>query len=98
MSFMSADDDEDVTLKKQVANTNFGLLERHINKNHKSYIFDNYGEAKFYQARYGGTINYIKQYEEQTIHGDSALDNGIDGAGPNVPARSSLPRVKYCSS
>ena len=43
MSFVSADDDEDVTLKKQVANTNFGLLERHINKNHKSYVFDNYG-------------------------------------------------------
>jgi hypothetical protein len=36
MSFVSADDDEDITLKKQVANTNFGLLERHINKNHKS--------------------------------------------------------------
>jgi hypothetical protein len=72
MSFVSLDDEEDKMLKKQVANTNFGLLE-HVNRNHTSYIFCDCGEAKFYQARYGGTINYVKQYEERRGGGRPGL-------------------------
>ena len=53
----------------------------HINKNHKSYIFETYAEAKFYQARYGGTINYTPQHEERRREETSEanpLDNGLD--------------------
>ena len=55
-AFVSLQSEEDKHVKKQIANCIIGLLEKHINKNHKSYIFETYQEAKFYQARYGGTI------------------------------------------
>lgn len=71
-------------LKKQIANCNFGLLEKHVNKSHKSYIFESYAEAKFYQARYGGTINYIRQYEERTTCTASGLDEGIGDVEPTL--------------
>ena len=78
-SLVSFDGEEDKHIKKQIAVCNFGLLEKHINRNLKSYVFETYQEAKFYQARYGGTINYIKQYEEKRswVIPDHDLDYGL---------------------
>jgi hypothetical protein len=63
---ISNDPDEDKILKKQIANTNFGMLEKSFNKTSKSCIFDAYGVAKYYQGQYGGTINTIIEYTETT--------------------------------
>ena len=63
---ISTDPDEDKILKKQIANTNFGMLEKSFNKTSKSCIFDAYGVAKYYQSIYGGTINTIIEYQEIT--------------------------------
>ena len=46
--------DEDNTIKKTVANTNFGMLEKGINKSQRSFIFTTYEECKYCQAQYGG--------------------------------------------
>ena len=57
--------EEDNMIKKTVANTNFGMLEKGINKSQRSFIFTTYEECKYYQAQYGGEISVIKQHEEK---------------------------------
>jgi len=55
------------------------MLEKRINKNQKSKIFDTYEDAKFYQCTYGGDINFIKQYESATWTAPTnPLDKGLD--------------------
>ena len=51
---VSDDKGVDSTVKKTIANTNFGMLEKGINKQQRSFIFSTYEECKFYQAEYGG--------------------------------------------
>ena len=51
------DDTElDKHIKKTIANVNCGLLEKAVNKRRSSKIFENAGEALYYQDTYGGTI------------------------------------------
>ena len=74
---VSDDKEVDSTVKKTVANTNFGMLEKGINKKQRSFIFSTYEECKYYQAQYGGEISVIRQYEEKTTSYNSPLDAGI---------------------
>ena len=58
------DPEEDVVMKQASANCNYGMLEKQINRTQKSKTFDAYEDAKFFQIKYGGSITFIKQYEE----------------------------------
>ena len=46
--------EEDNMTKKTVANTNFGMLEKGIDKIQRSFIVTTYEECKYYQAQFGG--------------------------------------------
>ena len=75
---ISDNKEEDAALKKIIANTNFGMLEKQFNKNVKSTLFDTYEDAKWFQIKYGGTITLIRQYEvKQSWKYVSPLDKGI---------------------
>ena len=63
---ISDDPEEGQVLKKTIANCNYGMLEKQFNRTQKSKIFDTYEDAKFFQLKYGGTITFIKQYEERS--------------------------------
>ena len=41
-AFVSLQSEEDKGMKKQIANCIIGLLDKHLNKKHKSYIFETY--------------------------------------------------------
>ena len=98
------DPEEDQTLKKTIANCNYGMLEKQINRTQKSKLFDTYEDAKFFQSMYGGEITFIKQYElrEGGRGGDpKSLDKGVgaeEGEVDEVPTgRSEERRVgKEC--
>ncbi|MFM7981981.1 MAG: hypothetical protein ACKPKO_21950, partial [Candidatus Fonsibacter sp.] len=45
---ISDDPDEDAVLQKTIANCNYGMLEKQINRTQKSKIFDTYEDAKFF--------------------------------------------------
>ena len=78
---ISDDTEEDSVLKKTIANCNYGMLEKQINRTQKSKIFDTYEDAKFFQLKYGGDITFIKQYEERSEwRAESPLDEGVEGA------------------
>ena len=81
---ITEDSDKDKHYKKQIANTIYGLLEMHINKNSKSFIFDTYNDCKYYQAKYGGIIHQIQQYEERRYEYVSPLDEGITPLAPTM--------------
>jgi hypothetical protein len=81
---ISDDPDEDKILKKQIANTNFGMLEKSFNKASKSCIFSSCGVAKYYQAQYGGNINSIVEYEHTTSEYLNPLDKGVEGVIPEI--------------
>ena len=81
---LSPDIAEDMLLKKQIANTGYGMLEKGINKHQKSYLFDTYADAKHYQIKYGGTINFINQYEEKESYYINPLDIGIEDIEPTL--------------
>ncbi|MFM7984865.1 MAG: hypothetical protein ACKPKO_36650, partial [Candidatus Fonsibacter sp.] len=85
---ISDDPEEDAVLKKTIANCNYGVLEKQINRTQKSNIFDTYEDAKFFQLKYGGDINFIKQYEERSEwKTESPLDQGIMGGARDVHER-----------
>ncbi|MFM7987280.1 MAG: hypothetical protein ACKPKO_49000, partial [Candidatus Fonsibacter sp.] len=50
---ISDDPEGDAVLKKTIANCNYGMLEKQINRTQKSNIFDTYEDAKFFQLKYG---------------------------------------------
>ena len=78
--------EEDVILKKTILNTNFGMLEKQVNRNQRSKLFDSYEEALFFQKKYGGTITFIQQYEDvKGEHEVSQLDKDVDEAEPTEP-------------
>ena len=60
-SNISENDQQDVYIKKLVANVNIGLLEKCSNKKSNGFLFQDYEECKFYQAQYGGTIHSIQK-------------------------------------
>ena len=66
--------DEDSIIKKTIANTTFGKLEKGINKRQRSFLFSSYSECKYYQAQYGGDITVLRQYEERETFYIDLLD------------------------
>jgi hypothetical protein len=78
---ISEDFEEDQILKKTVANCNYGMLEKQINRVQKSKLFDTYEDARFFQAKYGGTITFIQEYEEKrTWKEENILDQDVEDA------------------
>ena len=63
-SKVAENDQQDVYIKKLVANVNIGLLEKCSNKKSTGYLFQDYDECKFYQAQYGGVIHSIQKIED----------------------------------
>ena len=62
---------------RTIANTNFGMLEKGINRKQKLFLFFTREECKYYQVQYGGDITVIKQYEEKATDYTNPLDKGI---------------------
>ena len=57
------------------------MLEKQIKQTQKSKIFDTYEYAKLFQLNYGGSITFIKQYEERSEwRTENALDQGVKSA------------------
>jgi len=78
---ISDDPEEGSVLKKTIANCNYGMLKKQINRTQKSKIFDTYEDAEFVQLKYGGNITFIKQYEERSEwKTESPLDQGVEDA------------------
>ena len=77
---LSDNKDDDNSIKKLIANINFGLLEKSQNKQQKTYVFGDLSERKHYQSQYGGNLNIISKIEQ--IHGQSnnPLDKDIEDA------------------
>ena len=67
-----------IGLKTKPVNTVIGLLEKSINKSSKSKIFTDLATARHYQAKYGGEITEIKQYEEMKRISKNPLDYNVD--------------------
>jgi hypothetical protein len=65
-------------LQKTTANTVLGLLEKSINRATKSKIFTDLATAKHYQAKYGGEITEIKQFDEIKQYIQSPLDHNTN--------------------
>jgi len=80
---ISPDPEEDKVIKKMIANTNFGMLEKGTNRTQKSFLFDAYSQCKYYQSRYGGTINYLKRYKEVKTTEPSSLDIDLEDEEPS---------------
>ena len=76
---LSENREEDQLLKKTVVNVSFGVMEKQTNKAQKSKLFDSFEEAKFYDEKFGGTINFINQYKEiETDTGIDSIDRDVD--------------------
>jgi hypothetical protein len=56
---------------------NCGMLEKMKNKRRKSKIFENAGEALYYQDNYGGTISVLKRKEAIEQLMENPLDAGL---------------------
>ena len=65
---ISDDDEEDKQIKKMIANVNFGLMEKTYNKSQQSMVFRNLHEAQYYQGKYGGRLNIIKERDEDDTY------------------------------
>ena len=75
---ISENAEQDVYIKKLIANVNFGLLEKSVNHAEKAHLFDNLSEARHYEKEYGGNINFIRQFKEVITEGVSDLDVVVD--------------------
>ena len=60
-TYISDDIEEDKSLKKKVANINFGMLEKSNNTSQRTKIFNSLKEACYYQGQYGGKIIAIQR-------------------------------------
>ncbi len=81
---------QDVYVKKLIANVNIGLLEKWFNKKSVGFLFQDYEECKYYKAQYGGAIHSVQRIEavselfERSLLG---LDDGVDVVGPVVSVK-----------
>ena len=75
---ISENAEQDVYIKKLIANVNFGLLEKSVNHAEKAHLFDNFSEARHYEKEYGGNINFIRQFKEVITEEVSDLDVVVD--------------------
>ena len=64
-SKISPNADEDKTIKKLIANVNFGLMEKSTNKVQCSKMYESLDVAKFHQQKYGGKISILTKYHEE---------------------------------
>ena len=62
-------EDEDVFLKKIIANVNIGLLEKGTNKINQSRVYKTSEEAAFYKNQYGGKVHILRNYSCSTDFG-----------------------------
>jgi hypothetical protein len=72
---------EDTFIKKQIANVNIGLLEKSVNKNVESFIYNTIDEAEYYRSLYGGTIHTLQQIKMEDVveeNYNNPLDEGLD--------------------
>ena len=53
------------------------MLEKGVNKNQRTYLFETQEEAQYYQARYGGQISIIRKLEEAKTVMPDPLDQGV---------------------
>ena len=60
---ISPNSEENIAIKKNIANISFGLLEKSCNKNRNSQVFDSLRECRSHQSDQGGTISVIEQRE-----------------------------------
>ena len=60
-TYISDDIEEDKSLKKKVANINFGMLEKSNNTSQRTKVFNSLKEACYYQGQYGGKIIAIQR-------------------------------------
>jgi hypothetical protein len=75
--------DDDNIIKKIIATTTFGKLEKGINKRQRSFLLSSYSECKYYQAQYGGDITALRQYEQKETFYIDPLDTGIEDVEPS---------------
>ena len=64
---ISSNSDLDKTIKKLIANINFGLLEKGGSTSQKSMVFKHLKEAVNYQTEYGGKIHKLTDVEVECI-------------------------------
>ena len=72
---ISSNSDLDKTIKKLIANINFGLLEKGGSTSQKSMVFKHLKEAVNYQTEYGGKIHKLTDVEVEHI--ETKSDNSI---------------------
>ncbi len=87
---VSDDEQQDVRIKKLIANVNIGLLEKCFSKKSVGYLFQSYDECKFYQAQHGGTIHSVQTIEDVSTVLERCpfgLDDGVDMCGPVVSVK-----------
>jgi len=77
-STISDDEQQNIYIKKLIANVNIGLLEKCRNKKSNGYLFQDYNECKFYQAQHGGVIHSIQKIEDVSTVLENPLDFGLD--------------------
>ena len=83
---INSNSDLDKTIKKLIANINFGLLEKGGSTSQKSMIFKHLREAVNYQAEYGGKIHKLTDVEVEYIEtksNDNLKIREYDSEGEN---------------
>ena len=83
---ISENNDEDIYIKKLIANINYRLLEKSKSKQQKAFIFDDLSELKHYQSLYGGNLNIINKSEVKIEESINKLDVDIvdDDGNPEI--------------
>ncbi|MFM7985446.1 MAG: hypothetical protein ACKPKO_39640, partial [Candidatus Fonsibacter sp.] len=71
---LSDSDEEHNALKNCIAHVQFGLLEKSYNKQSKSFVFDTIEECNHYRIKYGGRVNYIKEFTSETVCKENSVD------------------------
>ena len=93
---ISEDQNEDMLIKKLIANVNIGLLEKCFNKKTKGYLFRDKSECQRYQAMIGGTIHRISKIEDCIELGiASDLDEGIPEFTVGIYLKKSVSRFTF---
>ena len=77
-STISLDENQDVHIKKLIANVNIGLLEKCFNRKSRGYLFEDLAECQYYQAKMGGAIHMLSMIEDIEELIDLGLDDGLD--------------------
>ena len=93
-TYISDDIEEDKSLKKKVANINFGMLEKSKNTSQRTKIFNSLKEACYYQGQYGGKIIAI-QRETVTMESYGDGDGDDDDEANNFTETTAMGDTYY---